>query len=244
MDPVIVGSIISGVGSLVGGILGGNSQDDANEANLAWQREMATSGVQMRVRDAKRAGISPLAAMGANLMSPSPVVVGSPLGDSLERMGQNVGRAVAATSSVGERAMAGLQLERGALENELLRLQVKREQSAQIGPGFPIETVPHRIVATEPGKITAEAGAVPGVQYERTEDGGLVPLPSSSITESIEDNPFHQARHFFQNNILKGEKPAKSLLPEGAMDWRFIPLLGWKPVYKRDWKSWYGSDNW
>ena len=69
----MLGELIAGVGSLIGGLMGRDAQRDANEAqermaaqNIALQREFAQQGIQWKVVDARKAGISPLYALGAS----------------------------------------------------------------------------------------------------------------------------------------------------------------------------------
>lgn len=90
----------------IGGNQDRNAQKDANYENAALQREFAQNGIQWRVDDAKRAGISPLAAMGAQLFNPTPsfMASGSDRGSSYRDMGQSIDRAVSATMNRDERA--------------------------------------------------------------------------------------------------------------------------------------------
>lgn len=132
--------LIPAAGNLIGGLLGSKSAKDANKQNIKLQKQFAQQGIQWKVADAKAAGIHPLYALGAQTASFAPSSVGDPLGGAISDMGQNIGRAVDAASSSGDRllnkAITSLQLERAGLENELLRSQIARER-AQLGPGFP-----------------------------------------------------------------------------------------------------------
>lgn len=65
------GSVLQGVGSVVGGILSYNEQKKANaiaekqfRENLAFQKDQFYNAIQHRVSDAKKAGVHPLAALG------------------------------------------------------------------------------------------------------------------------------------------------------------------------------------
>ena len=88
------GSLIGAAGNLLGGILGQNTQSNIAQQNLAFQEQMASSGIQMKVADARKAGISPLVALGAQTFNPSPVSVSSNFGEGVSAAGQNLGRAV------------------------------------------------------------------------------------------------------------------------------------------------------
>lgn len=155
----LIGSIIGAGASLIGGMMNNNAQREANnlnvaaaeaagEKNLAAQKEFAQSGIRWRVEDAKQAGIHPIYALGAQTPTFSPSFQAgqvAPLtgaGDAIASGGQDIGRAVSATLSQPERAynsaIQALSLERGALENELLRSQINRTRVGTIASGTPL----------------------------------------------------------------------------------------------------------
>lgn len=176
-------SILSGIGSLFNTFSQSDTnrenreaQERINQANLAQarennamqakyaqlnldqQREFAQQGIRWKVDDAKASGLHPLAALGAQVSSFSPISVGSSSAAlesstsvapklDLSDMGQNLSRAEAAGSTAGERTsklaaevakvMGALSLEKAGLENDLLRTNIAKERS-QIGPPFPV----------------------------------------------------------------------------------------------------------
>lgn len=155
----MLGALIGAAGSLLGGILGNKSRDDAAEKNIAYQREnaarqealqreFAQSGIQWKVEDARKAGIHPLYALGASTTSYAPSTVGNvysgedSLASAVASSSQDIGRAVTATQSdKGRDAMfvktsQALQLEKFGLENELLKTQIAKMRG-QIGPPMP-----------------------------------------------------------------------------------------------------------
>lgn len=101
------GLAIAGGLGLLGGIYGSERERKAHSQgmdfqtsnalrNIELQREFAKHGIRWRVEDARQAGISPLAALGANVTSFSPTSVGSmrtpSYSDQYSRMGQNLGK--------------------------------------------------------------------------------------------------------------------------------------------------------
>ena len=64
MDPF--SALIMAGGSLLGGFMNTSSAQAINSANLQQSMYMANNAVSMRVADAKRAGINPLAALGVS----------------------------------------------------------------------------------------------------------------------------------------------------------------------------------
>lgn len=155
MDPATltgIGSVLSGIGS-VGSLFGGGSksglraQENINAQNMQLQREFAQNGIRWRVEDAKRAGIHPLYALGAQLptYSPSTFIPGDyggrkDYGGALRGLGDaasQFARSIDATRTPDEFVAARLNdltLQRAELENDLLRSQIARlNQSPTVG---------------------------------------------------------------------------------------------------------------
>lgn len=138
------GSIVSAVGGLAGGLLSAKSQRSANAANAAMQKEFAQNGIRWKVADAKAAGLHPLAALGAQTMSPS-ASFGATDYSYLAGMGQDVGRAIMAKQTKQERAaqqaydqqIRQLNLRRGELENQHLEAQISAINRTALPPSMP-----------------------------------------------------------------------------------------------------------
>lgn len=105
----IVGSALGAVGSLAGGLIANQSQNQLAQQNYAAQKEFAQNGIRWKVADAKAAGLHPLAALGAQGYTYNPVMVGgsdlglSAAGESLAQMGQGIDRAMSAKQQAAER---------------------------------------------------------------------------------------------------------------------------------------------
>lgn len=118
----MLGAILGGIGSIASSFLGKSAADQQADNQI----KFAKNAIQWKVADAKKAGIHPLYALGANTTSYSPVSVGQP---DLGAMGQDIGSAIERVSNPQEKAsgaLAGLALERAGLENDLLRAQIAR----------------------------------------------------------------------------------------------------------------------
>lgn len=153
----LFGSLIGAGTQILGGLLGSNSQKDAEKAaarqrqkEYQQQKEFAQSGIQWRVKDAKKAGIHPLYAIGANTTSYSPQSIGTGPGTDFSFLGdagQNIGRAIDSTRSNAAKADAlaltasQIQLEGLRLDNDLKRAQLASSMSlinqTGISPGLP-----------------------------------------------------------------------------------------------------------
>lgn len=140
----MLGAILGGIGSIASSLIGKSSADKAASKNIKLQKQFAQQGIQWKVADSLKAGIHPLYGLGAQTMSFSPVNVGGSGGPDLSflgQMGQDIDRSRMATSTQGARApiqqMERITLERGELENELLRSQIRRANAPHVGPAFP-----------------------------------------------------------------------------------------------------------
>lgn len=211
----IGGGLLGGPqGAMIGGSLGssllgmGGSGVDAADMfgrSQDVQERWMQNQMQWRVQDAKKAGVHPLAAIGSNLSPPSApgfsVGSDSGIGGALSDMGQDVGRAIGSTMS-GETkyrtSLQALQLERGELENSILREQLRRLQPTGT-PSFPVTLEPSEwhgigdrlrpgftdIYAPKPGSGTSwqelpgQGNVVPGIKHSPSEQfsgaGGMQP---------------------------------------------------------------------
>lgn len=162
----MIGDLISAGVKLFAGHQTQKAQEESNRiamenaaVNRKMQQEFAENSIRWKVEDARRAGIHPLYALGANTVSFSPVSVGhvpeTGLASGVASMGQDISRALHATRTGPERASAvldtaqQLQLENAGLQNELLRTQIMKMKS-QVGPALPdLDTKKDGITTTE-----------------------------------------------------------------------------------------------
>lgn len=239
-------------GELFGSIFGGKdkSAQRAAEQNAALQREFAQNGIRWRVEDAKAAGVHPLAALGMQPATASPTFVGAISDrDSWRSMGNDIGRAVAATATGAERqqqTLNDLAVERAGLENELLRSQIARSNSAQIGPPLPgvgggdpnFNPQPFEPVIGAQGANHREPGPIVEYGFAKTPNG-YSPVMSDDFKQRAEDSVFAEIPWFIRNNLVPTfggtkSKPPREWLPAGAIDWKYNPVYSeYRPVYKR-----------
>ena len=238
----MIGEMISAGANLVGGFMNRQSAKEANatneriaQQNVALQREFAQSGIQWKVADAKAAGIHPLAALGAQTTSFSPVSVGATadnsMGTAFSAAGQDLSRAINATRSSGEKVDAfqktvqQLTLQKMGLENELLASQVRKTNQAGVTPPLPsitdrylipgqsgsgltpsIKDQPLERVTPHPSSPSQEPGALTDTGYARTQTG-LAPVPSKDVKERIEDNLLQETMWAIRNNLMPSVSP-------------------------------------
>lgn len=146
------------------------------ETNRQQQEKFAQMGIRWKVDDATAAGLHPLAALGAQMSSPSGFQVGSASPVSLNTeaattdlgsMGQDISRAVQALNTQEEKVsdyqtkLQALQLERGSLENTLLKAQIlKAGQPSARQPGLPTVN-PKQGIDGQPATATSTTGGFP-----------------------------------------------------------------------------------
>lgn len=252
MDPTgIIGAGISAGASLIGGKMAADSsakaarlnamaQAAADERNREYnervQKEFAQNSVRWKVEDARAAGIHPAFALGAPTQSFSTHVgqqispfVGSSMGSSLASAGQDIGRAVAATSIQEQKddaytaSLKQLNLQKAGLENALLASQINRLSQTSM-PAFPNvareRMIPGQGNTPNSGRykmkpMESEYGAktnavvepmhltdVGYLQTRNTPSGSFMPVPSKLAKERIEDDFLAQLDHMMRNRLL------------------------------------------
>lgn len=207
-------AILGGIGK-VGDWMSNSNEKDNDRAmqreiaqkNLEQQREFAQQGIRWKVADAKAAGLHPLAALGAQTSSFSPISVGSTdtTSPGFGDMGQSLGRALEAKTTDAERvstiapAMAKVaqtfQLERMNLENEVLKSDIALKR-AQLPPPMPGGSIPiptpgpprsHDGLALGEDDMKQKQGDAPGQAYSRPFGYRLDHYPGLSDAQSFED---------------------------------------------------------
>lgn len=112
---------ISGGANVAGGVIGNlinqNFQENEatrNQSNFNITQENFENATQIRVADAKKAGLHPLYAMGVNAPGPSgsqPVVLQDQIGPALQQSGQSVGNIMARSASADEKLKMNMEMD-------------------------------------------------------------------------------------------------------------------------------------
>lgn len=207
----MLGSLIAGGASLLGGLLGRDDASDAAAKNARMQKEFAQQGIRWKVADAKAAGIHPLAALGAPTTSFAPVNVGagSHIAQGLASAGQDISRGIEATRTNSERLDAytktiqDLNIQRMGLENDLLSSQIAKIHQAGIPPAMPstsdrlliegqgnsplIKSNAQQRTISAPEAGSQEPGAITDTGYARTPTG-WAPVMSKDVKDRLEED--------------------------------------------------------
>lgn len=136
MLPALAGAAVKGAASLIGSRMNAIAADNA--ADEAWDRQakVLKKQIQWRVKDAVAAGIHPLAALGTVPASGGPMAsIGADYQSALGDMGADLGRAVESAMTPEDQTasqLTRLAVERGGLENDLLRAQIASQRMRNI----------------------------------------------------------------------------------------------------------------
>lgn len=234
-----LGSIVSAVGSIAGGILGANSAQNVAGMNYEAQKEFAQNGIRWKVEDAKRAGIHPLYALGASTQgySPSGGYTGDfGISDAAAHLGQGYERAQQAKMTKEERDKQDVRdaiQDMAALEdlNQKRRLNDAqiRLANSEIFRNFALSTNALRKTGLPPAMPGGLGGVIAG-QGNSYATGQTTPEISSVVT-SEKGTPSVQAGSppdvRFYRTISGGRAPLPTEDAGDAMDAALGAGLQW-----------------
>ncbi|UIB81455.1 DNA pilot protein [Flyfo microvirus Tbat2_151] len=231
MFPAIIGAL----GSVAGGLMGMASANKANATNAAindrnikLQKQFAQQGVRWKVEDAKKAGVHPLYALGAQTHSFTPSSIGAiadnSLGAGIANAGQDIAAGIDRTRTASERntavaqTMNDLTLTRMGLENELLAAQIAKTRGAGSPPPMPsggddyliggqtqsglVESLPMERTNPNPAAPWAEPGAITDTGWSRTSTGGWAPVYSQDVKQRLEEDPIGMLTWNVRNRLF------------------------------------------
>lgn len=221
----MLGPLISAGASLLGGLMGKSSADDArdqaNQHSLrqeALQREFAQNGIQWKVQDALKAGIHPIYALGSGGASYAPVsqnfTADTSLPNALASAGQDISRGIHATRTQSQRTdaigkqAAALQLEGLSLDNDAKRLEIAsktgRLRSGQVGPPMAGDNylIPGQ---TESGQVKPKplevAPGAPGRPH--MEGGSITDVGTSRTNDGWAPVPSKDVKERIEDNVFQ-----------------------------------------
>lgn len=219
----MMGQLISAGGTLLSGIIGSSSAKKQTKMQIEAQREFAQNGVQWKVADAKKAGIHPLAALGAQTHSFSPVSSSDPLPEAMASASQQIGGAITKSQNKADQAYIqksqALSLQRGELENALLASQIATyNQPARQAMHIPAvgqksiidgqADVPSGVNmvdldVTKSGHAKhIDPAPINDVGHIRTSTGGFAPVMSTDAKERLEEDLVGEVMWSLRNRLL------------------------------------------
>lgn len=231
-----------------------NPDNFAENARL--QREFAQNSIKWKVDDARRAGVHPVYALGAQGTSFSPMYsaggtdYGSDDNRWLAEAGQSLAGAIGRTATTEQKQMQALALENAQLDNEMKKVELQRMQAGTPGmysengnfipgqgdsPAGLVTVKPAERTVSAPGRPAQEAGWKPDVGFART-DTGLTPIVPDSLSESLEDDVIGKAMWRWRNQAMpnldsEAVAPPKEMLPKGSDYWKWSTWRQeWQPA--------------
>lgn len=120
-------------GSVVGGVVSNLINQNQVENEATRNQFNLTHGISMRVKDAKRAGLHPLYALGAPAMTSSPITMQDTIGPALIQAGQNIGNILSRQDDASDKLKTDLELQllRSNIEESDARAMLARSQASQ-----------------------------------------------------------------------------------------------------------------
>lgn len=234
-----LGSVVSAVGSIAGGILGANSAQNVAGMNYEAQKEFAQNGIRWKVEDAKRAGIHPLYALGASTQgySPSGGYTGDyGISDAAAHFGQGYERAQQAKMTKEEREKQDVRdaiQDMAALEDLNQKRRMNDAQirlaNSEIFRNFALSTNALRQTGLPPAMPGGSGGVIAG-QGNSYATGQTTPEISSVVT-SEKGTPSVQAGSppdvRFYRTLSGGRAPLPTEDAGDAMDAALGAGLQW-----------------
>ncbi len=207
-------AIIGGAAILGGALLGSRDnrenrlmQQTQNDQNIQLQREFAQQGVRWKVEDAKKAGLHPLAALGAQTQSFQSQHIGGSQ-SPFPAAGQNISRAVRAAQTKEEKALAIIQI-------DMARAQLKNMKLQNVGMANSIGQLNTPSIPSKEGPVTGqdigyeyinpqipysqttglEAGTGPGMGRSTMSSGKVIEHVSQRTQEAFENDLYAKTQY-------------------------------------------------
>jgi len=247
----MLGSIISAVGNLAGGLFNANKQEKFAKNSLGW-----------KVEDAERHGISKYFAVGAPTTSFSPVNIGGGLDNLGSQIDQRMGQGGPGSTTTGKVGGINSEIQRAQLDGLRIDNDIKRAELAaksnialQPGAGGVLDRdttmgpngvkLENKIAPSGYGVGQKSFGVSPEVDMYKTVSGGYAPQVPQQLQEAFENDWMSLWQWRARNKLLPFMYDQYKTAPYEAPSnsyWYFDPVLGeYKLVKKRGGVHDYGS---
>lgn len=228
----LLGGLFAGAGQKAGGKMSAKATLKANQQNLKYQMLFAKKGLRWKINDARKAGVAPLAALGAQGQSFSPSFVGATqagqgVADAAASMGQGISRAATALGDADAqnteylRKLQQLQLDNMTLQNQALGSQIRLMTQPGTPPAAPVAADRYLIPGqgqgvdysnskyVRPGQNSVDPGSMNEFSRVHTSDGGQVLVPGKDIKAATEDAFVPESQMAIRQNLDIARDPAK-----------------------------------
>ena len=201
VEPIITAAAITAGAGLAGSLLGGGDNNNA----IKFAEKQAKKRIQWTVRDAQRAGIHPLYALGAGYQPPVMPSSGSSLGEGISRAGAAVGEGVRALGAKKDReaeilagqpqaqanlayTVANTDLIKQNIEASRLAMMMQSANNSGYGRGAVTGTPLDMATMIDPSGDITMMNTMAGWNYPpRTHQGQSPTVPAREWEEQYED---------------------------------------------------------
>ena len=240
--PVVKGALIGGLADFLGGERANRANARENQVNRQHQLHMAKNQIQMRMADAKAAGVSPHAALGISPMSGSGSSI--PMQNTLSGMGNAIASAGRSMQTPAQRQMDTLTLEKAKLENDLLRSEVAKSNLSLIRANKPGMLPP-----THTSDLPGQEGSISTYSLDGTPKlrrnasvGEIANFAEQALTKGSVIEPSRvESSHARNVHITSGHHPPYSYIRSGD-GYVVVPSEKYKQAIEDspwEWTAWW-----
>lgn len=227
----IAGAAIGAAAIIGSGLLGKKTERDIAAADRRLQYDFAQQGIQWRVADAKKAGVHPLYALGANIPTYSPVARagGDSFAESLGLAGQKIGDAIGQRADEERRKKdearrRALEDDRIRAETQLLRSQIAGQNLKNVNSNRP-PVVGNQLIPGQSGGSGALRSYAGGMRVVHFRDAGdkrsyQVFYPGEATHQDLEDTIGASAELVSAARTFNQPDRRKKWGPHGWKRWR------------------------
>lgn len=215
-----LGGLLGGLGSVVGAGINAGVQSNINKENMEMQKEFAQNGIQWKVQDAKKAGIHPAVALGAQTYQASPSSVAPDVGSGVAGAFKHFGSAI--DSFIEDKSEERkLQLEALKLDNQAKMLEIEKSKKGSndsitsLNPAsfIPVASVGGVDNNSSPGS-SSSSGSIYGVDdkvlsditIDKNMDGSFSTNYSKDRQDLYSESFSDRFAWFMRNNFSVDEK--------------------------------------
>ena len=220
----LLSAAIGAGASILGGALSSKSSAKASAMNYQQQKEFAQNQIQWRTEDARKSGISPLYALGANTSAYTPSGTATDWTTPLANAGSSLGRGIdSVLSRKGQREQEAqaiqqnrLKTENASLQNDYLRAQIALLKQQGSTPGIPNPDAEEYLISGQ-GDSGFNKRVKSSVDWAVDRNGQLMAIPSEEFADSTDDDLFSKWDWNLRNRLLPlvGFNQKSKSLPDG-----------------------------
>lgn len=207
--------------NIAGKFLGRQSAKKDYETERYWQNYYNNNAISLRVADAKRAGIHPLAALGFQGMDSPPIYVQD---RDFGSIGQNISRTLMGLTV----SLKKEQLKQERITTEAMQKQLYSNPNIGYMPGQNVNYVTPDVTVSQAYGI--EAGEHPGEMLAGVYPNSAVVVPGQKVQEAVSEVPSAALSYFYIKAALW-----KDLL-EDYWNGRNESVVNFRNALGKDWR--------